>query len=135
MENRTTKGLSSFFWILLSTDCYVCYKGHGIDTKVHGLKIKSDKDGDVGVNRDLFIKSNLVRFPKLESFDQEVLYRRALLLGRFLLFFLSTTTLYTMSTCQSAIKADYLQRFSDVKIASPSSGFRTYLIEGSCLKH
>jgi E3 ubiquitin-protein ligase HECTD3 len=57
-------------------------KDHGIDTRIRGLKIKSCRDVDVGISRDLFVKSNLVRFPKLENFDQEDIYRRALILER-----------------------------------------------------
>jgi len=57
-------------------------KDHGIDTRIRGLKIKSCHDVDVGISRDLFVKTNLVRFPKLENFEQDVIYRRALILDR-----------------------------------------------------
>ncbi|XP_064625661.1 E3 ubiquitin-protein ligase HECTD3-like isoform X2 [Lineus longissimus] len=58
-------------------------KDGGIDVRVHGLKIKSNKERDAGLNIDLFSAETLVRYPVLESFTREVLYRRAILLQRF----------------------------------------------------
>lgn len=56
----------------------------GIDTRIHNIKIKSSKERDLGLNRDLFKPESLVRYPKLEGFEPDVLYRRALLLHRYL---------------------------------------------------
>lgn len=65
----------TLLWLLTPSD-------DGIDTRIHGIKIKSSKEMDLGLNSDLFKPENLVRFPKLEGFPQLALYRRALLLQR-----------------------------------------------------
>ena len=57
----------------------------GIDTRIHGIKIRSSRERDLGLNRDLFGKDHLSRFPKLDSFTQETLYRWALILLRWVL--------------------------------------------------
>lgn len=54
----------------------------GIDTRIHGIKIRSMKEKDLGLSRDLFIQANLIRFPLLQGFALDELYRRALLLKR-----------------------------------------------------
>ncbi|XP_070563097.1 E3 ubiquitin-protein ligase HECTD3-like isoform X2 [Ptychodera flava] len=59
-------------------------KDDGVDTRIHGIKIKSSKEKDLGLNRDLFAADSLVRYPKLELIDIDVLYRRALALQRFI---------------------------------------------------
>lgn len=59
-------------------------KDDGIDTRIHGIKIKSSKERDLGISCDLFVKKNLVRYPLLDGFDQDVLYRRAIVLHRLL---------------------------------------------------
>ncbi|KAG8437018.1 hypothetical protein GDO86_007920 [Hymenochirus boettgeri] len=56
----------------------------GIDVRIHGLKIVSSKERDMGLTADLFQPSNLVRYPRLESISPDVLYRRAKLIQRFL---------------------------------------------------
>ncbi|KAK2156588.1 hypothetical protein LSH36_209g02031 [Paralvinella palmiformis] len=55
----------------------------GIDTRIHSIKMKSSKELQLGLNKDLFSAENLVRFPKLETYDANILYRRALVLQRF----------------------------------------------------
>ncbi|XP_077981106.1 E3 ubiquitin-protein ligase HECTD3-like isoform X2 [Glandiceps talaboti] len=59
-------------------------KDDGVDTRIHGIKIKSTKERDLGLSRDLFAADNLVRYPKLELIDIDVLYRRTLALQRFI---------------------------------------------------
>ncbi len=65
--------------VLLFTD-------DGIDTRIHSIKIKSSKGKELGLNKDFFTSENLVRFPKLECFDPEILYRRSILLQRYSFF-------------------------------------------------
>ncbi|XP_041475804.1 E3 ubiquitin-protein ligase HECTD3-like [Lytechinus variegatus] len=59
-------------------------KDDGVDTRIHGIKIKSLKERDLGLNIDLFDKKELVRYPRLELIDKEKLYQRALVLQRFI---------------------------------------------------
>ena len=64
----------------------VDHDGHcvddGIDTRVHGIKMMSIHERDLGLNIDVFKRESLVRFPRLENIDVMVLYRRATLLNR-----------------------------------------------------
>ena len=65
--------------------CYLFFSYHldgGIDVRVHSIKIKSNKEREVGLNIDLFNSETLVRYPLLESFSKEELYRRSILLHR-----------------------------------------------------
>ncbi len=54
----------------------------GIDTRIHGIKIKSSKEQDAGLSRDHFSPENLVRYPKLENCDPKTLYHRSVLVQR-----------------------------------------------------
>lgn len=54
----------------------------GIDVRLRGVKIKSSRQRELGLNADLFQPASLVRYPRLEGTDPEVLYRRAVLLQR-----------------------------------------------------
>ncbi|XP_043430716.1 E3 ubiquitin-protein ligase HECTD3 isoform X5 [Prionailurus bengalensis] len=56
----------------------------GIDVRLRGIKIKSSRQRELGLNADLFQPTSLVRYPRLEGTDPEVLYRRAVLLQRFI---------------------------------------------------
>lgn len=56
----------------------------GIDVRLRGIKIKSSRQRELGLNADLFQPTSLVRYPRLEGTDPEVLYRRAVLLQRWL---------------------------------------------------
>uniref|UniRef100_A0A4W3I874 HECT domain containing 3 n=1 Tax=Callorhinchus milii TaxID=7868 RepID=A0A4W3I874_CALMI len=60
-----------------------CVDG-GIDVRIHGLKIKSSRERDLGLNVDMFQATNLVRYPRLEGNEPDVLYRRAVVIHRFL---------------------------------------------------
>ncbi|XP_030061835.1 E3 ubiquitin-protein ligase HECTD3 [Microcaecilia unicolor] len=55
----------------------------GIDVRIHGIKIKSSRERDPGLSADIFQPANLVRYPRLEGTDPDVLYRRAVVLQRF----------------------------------------------------
>ncbi|KAM4722366.1 E3 ubiquitin-protein ligase HECTD3 [Rhinophrynus dorsalis] len=61
------------------TECF----DEGIDVRIRGLKIKSSKERDLGLTADMFQPANLVRYPRLEAIDPDVLYRRAVLIQRF----------------------------------------------------
>lgn len=52
--------------------------------RLRGVKIKSSRQRELGLNADLFQPTNLVRYPRLEGTDPAVLYRRAVLLQRWL---------------------------------------------------
>lgn len=56
----------------------------GIDVRIRGLKIKSSCERDLGLNADVFQSCNLVRYPRLEGTPPEILYRRALVIQRFI---------------------------------------------------
>ncbi|KAK7484074.1 hypothetical protein BaRGS_00024686 [Batillaria attramentaria] len=55
----------------------------GIDTRIRGIKLQSTEERSLGFDCDFFSKDKLVRFPMLEPFSPEVLYRRAIILQRF----------------------------------------------------
>lgn len=56
----------------------------GIDVRIRGLKIKSSCERDLGLNADVFQSSNLVRYPRLQGTPPDILYRRALVIQRFI---------------------------------------------------
>ncbi|XP_038067988.1 E3 ubiquitin-protein ligase HECTD3-like [Patiria miniata] len=56
----------------------------GIDCRIHGIKIKSTMEGHLGLNKDIFTDTELVRYPRLENVAKDHLYRRALALKRFI---------------------------------------------------
>jgi len=80
-------------------------KDEGIDCRVHSVKVVSSKQKQHGLNRDLFDK-NLVRYPKLDSIDRDLLYNRGKCLLRFaalfdsVVHFLFPTWEYTAGTFQ-----------------------------------
>ncbi|XP_060940191.1 E3 ubiquitin-protein ligase HECTD3-like [Limanda limanda] len=59
-------------------------KDGGIDVRIRGLKIKLSCERDLGLNADVFQSSNLVRYPRLQGTEPDVLYRRALVIQRFI---------------------------------------------------
>ncbi|XP_069594098.1 E3 ubiquitin-protein ligase HECTD3 [Ranitomeya imitator] len=61
------------------TECF----DEGIDVRIRGIKIKSSKERDLGMTADMFHPPNLVRYPRLEAIDPDVLYRRATVIQRF----------------------------------------------------
>ncbi|XP_075688157.1 E3 ubiquitin-protein ligase HECTD3 [Rhinoderma darwinii] len=61
------------------TECF----DEGIDVRIRGIKIKSSKERDLGLTADMFHPPNLVRYPRLEAIDPDVLYRRATVIQRF----------------------------------------------------
>lgn len=63
------------FWFSLTDD--------GIDVRLRGIKIKSSRQRDLGLSADMFQLPNLVRYPRLEGTDPDLLYRRAVLIQRY----------------------------------------------------
>uniref|UniRef100_A0A671QMX1 E3 ubiquitin-protein ligase HECTD3-like n=1 Tax=Sinocyclocheilus anshuiensis TaxID=1608454 RepID=A0A671QMX1_9TELE len=59
-------------------------RDEGIDVRIRSLKIKSSCERDLGLNADVFQSPNLVRYPRLEGTPPDVLYRRALVIQRFI---------------------------------------------------
>lgn len=55
----------------------------GIDVRLRGIKIKSSRQRELGLNADMFQPANLVRYPRLEGTDPDVLYRRAVVIQRY----------------------------------------------------
>ncbi|XP_051556154.1 E3 ubiquitin-protein ligase HECTD3-like isoform X3 [Myxocyprinus asiaticus] len=59
-------------------------RDEGIDVRIRGLKIKSSCERDLGLNAEVFQSPNLVRYPRLEGTPPDVLFRRALVIQRFI---------------------------------------------------
>ncbi|XP_025062554.1 E3 ubiquitin-protein ligase HECTD3-like isoform X1 [Alligator sinensis] len=57
---------------------------HGLNVRLWGLKIKAAWHWDVRLNADMFQSAHLVRYPRLEGTDPDLLYRRAVLIQRFM---------------------------------------------------
>uniref|UniRef100_A0A8C5QDY3 E3 ubiquitin-protein ligase HECTD3 n=1 Tax=Leptobrachium leishanense TaxID=445787 RepID=A0A8C5QDY3_9ANUR len=55
----------------------------GIDVRLRGIKFKWSLGHDLEVTADMFQTARLVRYPRLEAVDPDVLYRRAVLIQRF----------------------------------------------------
>ncbi|XP_030310729.1 E3 ubiquitin-protein ligase HECTD3 isoform X1 [Calypte anna] len=58
-------------------------RDQGYNVRLRGIKIKSFWEWDVILNADMFQPARLVRYPLLEGVDPSVLYRRAVLIQRF----------------------------------------------------
>ncbi|NXP43476.1 HECD3 ligase, partial [Heliornis fulica] len=56
-------------------------EGHNV--RLQGIKMKSFWEWDLILNADMFQPARLVRYPLLEGVDADVLYRRAVLIQRF----------------------------------------------------
>nr|XP_013812767.1 PREDICTED: E3 ubiquitin-protein ligase HECTD3-like isoform X2 [Apteryx mantelli mantelli]XP_013812773.1 PREDICTED: E3 ubiquitin-protein ligase HECTD3-like isoform X2 [Apteryx mantelli mantelli] len=59
-----------------------CREG-GYNVRLQGIKIKSFWEWDLALNADMFQPARLVRYPLLERVDADMLYRRAVLIQRF----------------------------------------------------
>ncbi|XP_068809049.1 E3 ubiquitin-protein ligase HECTD3 isoform X1 [Struthio camelus] len=55
----------------------------GCNVRLRGIKIKSFWEWDLVLNTDMFQPARLVRYPLLEGVDADMLYRRAVLIQRF----------------------------------------------------
>ncbi|XP_050756522.1 E3 ubiquitin-protein ligase HECTD3-like [Gymnogyps californianus] len=58
-------------------------RDQGYNVRLRGIKIKSFWEWDLILNADMFQPAQLVRYPLLEGVDANVLYRRAVLIQRF----------------------------------------------------
>lgn len=58
------------------------YKAGGIDTRLRDLRIMSTEERTPGLHRDFFKGDNLIRYPILETYSAEELYRRSQVLQR-----------------------------------------------------
>ncbi|TFK01725.1 E3 ubiquitin-protein ligase HECTD3 [Platysternon megacephalum] len=56
----------------------------GIDVRLRGIKIKSSRQRELGLSADMFQQASLVRYPRLEGTDPDLLYRRAVVIQRFI---------------------------------------------------
>ncbi|XP_075791963.1 E3 ubiquitin-protein ligase HECTD3 isoform X1 [Pelodiscus sinensis] len=60
-----------------------CRAEDGIDVRLRGIKIKSSRQRELGLSADTFQQASLVRYPRLEGTDPDLLYRRAMVIQRF----------------------------------------------------
>nr|XP_047914919.1 E3 ubiquitin-protein ligase HECTD3-like [Anser cygnoides] len=58
-------------------------RDQGCNVRLRGIKIKSFWEWEVNLNADMFQPERLVRYPLLEGMDADMLYRRAVLIQRF----------------------------------------------------
>ncbi|XP_065529557.1 E3 ubiquitin-protein ligase HECTD3-like [Lathamus discolor] len=58
-------------------------RDQGYNVRLRGIKMKSFWEWDLILNSDMFQPARLVRYPLLEGVDTSVLYRRAVLIQRF----------------------------------------------------
>lgn len=70
----------------INSDClHLVYflTDEGIDTRIHGLKIASTREAEMGLSLDTFgHKDKMFRYPALEHYSKKVVYRRAQVLQR-----------------------------------------------------
>ncbi|GFR82594.1 E3 ubiquitin-protein ligase HECTD3 [Elysia marginata] len=59
-------------------------KSHGIDTRIRSINLNCLEERSLGFDQDFFTGENLVRFPLLQSFSREIIYRRSIILQRFI---------------------------------------------------
>ncbi|NWS55788.1 HECD3 ligase, partial [Chunga burmeisteri] len=58
-------------------------RDQGYNVRLRGIKIKSFWEWDLILNADMFQQAQLVRYPLLEGMDADVLYRRAVIIQRY----------------------------------------------------
>lgn len=69
--------------MILAYHLWSSFADDGIDVRIRGIKIKSSRQRDLGLSADMFQLPNLVRYPRLEGTDPDLLYRRAVLIQRY----------------------------------------------------
>uniref|UniRef100_A0A7M4G2P0 E3 ubiquitin-protein ligase HECTD3-like n=2 Tax=Crocodylus porosus TaxID=8502 RepID=A0A7M4G2P0_CROPO len=57
---------------------------NGLNVRLWGLRVQATWHWDVRLNADMFQSAHLVRYPRLEGMDPDLLYRRAVLIQRFM---------------------------------------------------
>lgn len=81
-------------------------KSHGIDTRIRSINLNCLEERSVGFDQDSFAGENLVRFPQLQSFSKEIIYRRSIILQRFI-WLLDTVIYCLIPAWQLAIDNNY----------------------------
>ncbi|KFZ68012.1 E3 ubiquitin-protein ligase HECTD3, partial [Podiceps cristatus] len=74
----------------------------GYNVRLRGIKIRSFWEWDLMLNADVFQPAQLVRYPLLEGVDADVLYRRAVLIQRFVQL-LDSVLQYVMPLSEDSI--------------------------------
>ncbi|RUS83014.1 hypothetical protein EGW08_009202 [Elysia chlorotica] len=59
-------------------------KSHGIDTRIRSINLNCLEERSLGFDQDFFKEEHLVRYPQLQSFSREIIYRRSIVLQRFI---------------------------------------------------
>ncbi|XP_067937945.1 E3 ubiquitin-protein ligase HECTD3-like [Watersipora subatra] len=102
-------------------------KDEGIDTRIHGLKISSTREVEVGLSVDAFAqRDKLCRYPVLEAYNKEILYRRAQSLQR-LVALMDTVLNFLVPSWKESVGA--LDLIQDVKYLLPLSTKRLTLLD------
>ncbi|GFO48138.1 E3 ubiquitin-protein ligase hectd3 [Plakobranchus ocellatus] len=81
-------------------------KCNGIDTRIRGINLNCVEGRGLGFDQDFFSGDNLVRFPLLQSFSPETIYRRSVVLQRFI-WLLDSVIHYLIPAWQLAIENSY----------------------------
>lgn len=68
----------------------VSFSAHGIDTRVRGIKLSCLEERSLGFDQDFFSGTRLVRYPLLQSYSPSAIYRRSIVLQRYVLASLLT---------------------------------------------
>lgn len=71
-------------WLWPQTEhCCPSLADQGYNVRLRGIKITAFWEWDLILNADMFQPARLVRYPLLEGVDNDVLYRRAVLIQRY----------------------------------------------------
>jgi len=62
--------------------CSLFLSDGGIDTRIHGIKILSSGEKEMGFNKDSLSLASVAEFPLLDGFDIEILYQKAVVMHR-----------------------------------------------------
>jgi hypothetical protein len=74
----------SFLWQCLNV--LFAHLDGGIDTRIHGIKIMSCKEKEMGFNRDLLTPAKIAEFPLLDGYDVDTLYQKAIVMQRYVIW-------------------------------------------------
>ena len=76
------KTFPSFLFTVTNSYLVSLSTAGGIDTRIRGIKLTSTEERSLGFDRDFFSRANLVRYPILEGYSPDQLYRRSIVLQR-----------------------------------------------------
>ncbi|XP_050401183.2 E3 ubiquitin-protein ligase HECTD3 [Patella vulgata] len=105
-------------------------KSGGIDTRVRGIKITATGEKNHGFDIDFFTSENLIRFPLLQSYSKDQLYRRSQVIQRFMVLLDSVLQLLVPSWHTSTSSKNPL---AGIRPLLPLSKKRMSLVD-TCLK-